>query len=523
LVDVEPSEPVETLCSVGRVLFYEDFGGNDPSDPQVSTQPVPSISPSYSQVYSNSYGSMVSSGYLVAKRGYHNGPGSWSQWMLTGDHTHPGDTTRGYFLEVDGRSNGALLYEVTINNFTPGADISFTAYVANVEYWRTNGGLSYVRPEIGFRMKDLQGNTLSTASSGPIPIDTTATTSAQEAIWYRVGMQFTVPSGVTDCVLQIFDNASASGFGNDFAIDDISVVECGAIDCPVPDTIVESYTVCDTILGFGWHDMAFYQSGTYYDTLRTTLSDGYVCDSIYYVLHLTFVPCDRDPRLSAELLTTSLTLCDGDDALSLEFDLQEGSPHQCRLTIDSDTMLVDVPEWWIGSNSLIIALTPDMAASLTPMADQVALGVALLDTLNALVTPTATCQITVLYDPEGVFAQKWDNVLAIYSPAYSPYGLTLTHDYQWYLNGQPIVGATGSYLHLDDATLQPSDFYQVEVTRLSDGVRRITCPYFPHLPSYAPAQSQLYDLMGRPLQSEPASGFYIRIEGDRQEKVMILR
>lgn len=484
--------PDDTLCTNGRVLFFEDFGGNSPSDPQVSTTPVPSIASSYKQVLSNNYGAMVPGGYLVAKRGYHNGPGNWSQWLLTGDHTHPGDTTRGYFLEVDGRSNGALLYEVRIPNVTPGAEISFSAYVANVEYWKTNNGLQYVRPEIGFRMKDAQGRTLSTASSGPIPIDTTKTTSQAEAIWHHVGMQFIVPAGVTSIVLQIFDNAKGSGAGNDFAIDDISVIQC----CSDPNIIEEYTTICDTLLPQEWHNKLITEEGIYVDSVG--------CD--IYIVHVSVVHCEPDstPRLNMTLLTGSLTLCDGEDSFELEYQVKEGTPNLCTLQIgglSTELTVPPSPEPVPYKAVLPVTLPEDMAALLSPLVGPIMLDVTFSDTASflytadsvpyPLVTPSSRVVTYVLYDPEKVFAQKWDNVLAIFSPEYSGYNLTLTTDYQWYRNGQPIPGATGSYYRLGEyASFDLGDYYQAEVTRVADGIRQLTCPYYPHQPSYVAPQEE---------------------------------
>ena len=60
----------------GTLLFREDFGGNDPNDPRVSTTPVPGMSSGYTQIYklqtSDPGIGMGAGSYLVAKRGYRN-------------------------------------------------------------------------------------------------------------------------------------------------------------------------------------------------------------------------------------------------------------------------------------------------------------------------------------------------------------------------------------------------------------------------------------------------------------------
>lgn len=267
-------EVIDLPCERMDTIFYEDFGGNDVNDPQVSWTPVSSIADTYTQVFSNTYLSMVSGGYLVAKRGYHNGPPTFSQWFLMGDHTHYGDTTRGYFLEVDGRGNGAQLYEVVIQNPVVGAEMTFSAYVANVVYWKTRDGLSYIEPVLEFRMKDQHGNVLAKASSGPIPLDTTKTTFQTEGTWHKVGMQFTVPEGVTKCVLQILDNAR-SGWGNDFALDDIMLLQCAS---PEKNVVLQG---CDSV---AYNGEMFYR-----DTVFTHTIDEQVFHVDITVHHSTYV------------------------------------------------------------------------------------------------------------------------------------------------------------------------------------------------------------------------------------------
>lgn len=73
----------------------------------------------------------------------------------------------------------------------------------------------------------------------------------------------------------------------------------------------------------------------------------------------------------------------------------------------------------------------------------------------------------------SIVEQKWNDVLAILNSKYNG-GYTFT-SYQWYMNDQPISGATGSYLY------QPLDTtadYSVLLSR-ADGVMIRTCPFRP--------------------------------------------
>lgn len=79
----------EDLCIDGRLLFREDFGGNDPSDPAISMASVPGMS----SQYHNSGNALGSGNYTIRKEGWHNG----IQWHWQDDHTYPDDKTRGFY------------------------------------------------------------------------------------------------------------------------------------------------------------------------------------------------------------------------------------------------------------------------------------------------------------------------------------------------------------------------------------------------------------------------------------------
>ncbi len=93
----------------------------------------------------------------------------------------------------------------------------------------------------------------------------------------------------------------------------------------------------------------------------------------------------------------------------------------------------------------------------------------------------------VLY-PSSVFNQKWDNTLVLYNKDYN--GGYDFKTYQWYKDGQPILGATeGFYV---EEPLDPDSYYQVLLTRLDsvsgDMIELMTCPYYPVSKAAAPAK-----------------------------------
>ena len=225
-----PEEPPsDELCMEGTLLFREDFGGNDPEDPRVGQDPVSGMS--YTQATTDAFDSMGAGKYLVTKQGYCNGKGT-SQWHLQDDHTHFGDLTRGYLLEIDGAGDHAAFYSTTIDGLCEGAKLTFSAYVANVMTWGmyvgSPGKYSYPRLKFVLTNPDT-GAELATYDTGDIPYDDSYTGDntcwQQSAAWHLVGMNFTVPSGLDKIQLTIFNNATGTT-GNDFAIDDIEIHLC---------------------------------------------------------------------------------------------------------------------------------------------------------------------------------------------------------------------------------------------------------------------------------------------------------
>ena len=239
-----PEEPQQTeLCMDGTLLFREDFGGNDPEDPRVGQDPVSGMS--YPQATTDAFGSMGAGKYLVTKQGYCNGNGT-SQWHLQDDHTHFGDMTRGYLLEIDGAGDHAAFYSTTIDGLCEGAKLTFSAYVANVMTWGmyvgSPGRYSYPRLKFVLTNPDT-GAELATYDTGDIPYDDSYTGDntcwKQSAEWHLVGMNFTVPSGLDQIQLTIYNNATGTT-GNDFAIDDIEIRLCAP-----PVTIEGEPEVCE--------------------------------------------------------------------------------------------------------------------------------------------------------------------------------------------------------------------------------------------------------------------------------------
>lgn len=146
-------------------------------------------------------------------------------------------------------------------------------------------------------------------------------------------------------------------------------------------------------------------------------------------------------------------------------------------------------------------------------------------------TPDIPVMIQVSY-PSAIIEQK-DGIIALLNDRYN--GGYEFNAFQWYRNGQPIAGATESYLIVNDGDL--GAVYSVVVTRTSDGIAVAACPIV-----YEAAQAleevdagegawMLMDVMGRvvvPLTdaaftSVPmSSGMYILVRPQSHQTAKII-
>ena len=243
--ECEPPEP--ELCIDGILLFREDFGGNDPDDPEVISDAnaaraaIPGMSSNYIPCLSRTSG-MSSGKFLVTKQGYQNG----IQWHIMDDHTYPNDKTKGYLLQIDGRGDNAPFYTTTIEGLCPGSRLTFSAYVANVMTWGhyMNPNRDDIYPRMKFVLTDpSSGTELATYDTGDIPFDSAFigdnSSWQYSAHWRLIGMNFTVPDNISRVKLTIYNNVPINGSGNDFVLDDIEIHLCAP-----PVTIEGEAEVC---------------------------------------------------------------------------------------------------------------------------------------------------------------------------------------------------------------------------------------------------------------------------------------
>ena len=523
--ECEPPKPA--LCLDGILLFREDFGGNDPSDPRVGTTPVSGMS--YTQLTSDRFGVMGAGKYLVTKSGYCNGDTSVnnlpqnrrSQWHLQDDHTYPNDRTRGYLLEIDARADNAAFYQTTIEHLCEGIELTFSAYVANVMTWGQYMGRPgmYAYPRLKFVLTNPTNNSeLATYDTGDIPFDSAFindyTCWQESSKWQLVGMNFTVPVGVEAIQLSIYNNVD-NAIGNDFALDDIEIHLC-----MTPDTIRTDTTVCDTLSRITWHGKEFAIT----DTLRDTLRSYCTFDSIYYELHVATKHCEP-PCPDLITITADTLVCDTlmpyrwRDTLFTEpatYEILYKSPRGCDsllyvftlgtqdccpdpITITADTMVCDtlLPfTWIIGDKTFIFERAESQEREVLHPKWKCT------DTIYTLRLDTIRCDKLWL-----IIVNKYNWQLLCDNVALRNFFPERTATaFQWYKNEQPISGATE-----DDYAEQNElcGVFQLNV-KLDDGRSIWSNIIKIKAKDEIPTRVQIYNSQGMPVSEEQLSqGVYL--------------
>ena len=205
----------------GLVLYYEDFGGNNVSDPEYSSTPLPMDSEIDLTFHA---GNNVGSGhYGLIKHIIYD-------YAIVGnsDHTHPNDPTRGYFMMIDPIAGdiNATMYVGTISNLCVGASLAFSFWASDMHCCVT------ARPKFDIQLINPENNQVLVQSNVWTP-DRSGDNNVQ--IWNQYGFTYTVPEGIHSVKFRIanrWDNYT----GNDYGIDDIKVMFTGGTIVQAPGT-----------------------------------------------------------------------------------------------------------------------------------------------------------------------------------------------------------------------------------------------------------------------------------------------
>jgi hypothetical protein len=127
------------------------------------------------------------------------------------DHTGNG----GYFLLVNASYSQDEFYRQRLTNLIVGGNYKVTYYAANIN----PSPPALITPIVKIGIQDNTGTVIASALSGSIPSPSNPG-NGTAAIWYPYTLSFTATSSSTDLFLS---NANTGGYGNDLAIDDITI------------------------------------------------------------------------------------------------------------------------------------------------------------------------------------------------------------------------------------------------------------------------------------------------------------
>ncbi|WP_114937339.1 gliding motility-associated C-terminal domain-containing protein [Mucilaginibacter endophyticus] len=189
-----PQFALRLKAQEGEPVLIEDFGAG-------SAQIGPKINDgNFSTTYNYLPSQPGEGDYTIANSTAGMYPESWLQ---TGNHT-PGQPN-GYMMIVDATNTIDEFYKRTVKTLCPGTTYRFSIYVLNL--MKTGG----IKPDITFSVT----TSLETKTNHTGPID-------NGLGWLEYNITFNTPATGGDVTIKMTNNASG-GYGNDVALDDISL------------------------------------------------------------------------------------------------------------------------------------------------------------------------------------------------------------------------------------------------------------------------------------------------------------
>jgi hypothetical protein len=201
-------------CAVdGQLLFREDFGGNNVSDPRISTTSLPK---NVTNCDFQSTDKLTKNQYTIVKHIIADEKYAWQKNFS--DHTNPNDKNRGYMFLVDASETASQFYETQITGLCNNINkLYFSAWVANVI--PTSNKTANDNPILKFELLDDNNKIVGMYVTSEIPKDAEG-----KLQWRNYGFTFD-PKGYESLKLRIYNNRSGSN-GNDFVMDDIEIRLC---------------------------------------------------------------------------------------------------------------------------------------------------------------------------------------------------------------------------------------------------------------------------------------------------------
>jgi gliding motility-associated-like protein len=200
----------------GQYLVNQTFGEGNATDtwygPLATYAPGASTSTTFVGA-AGPVGGVLTDGYSgLAKVPSASNQGNW---IATTDHT--GDPN-GLMMLINAPSTAAtVFFEYTMDNLCPNTTLKLAVWILNVNDPSLTSNPTYQYPNMTLNAIDpATGTVLGTAESGNV---------AADEMWHQYSVVFN-NGNATSIKLQLVNNSVGSGFGNDLALDDITIQPC---------------------------------------------------------------------------------------------------------------------------------------------------------------------------------------------------------------------------------------------------------------------------------------------------------
>ena len=228
----------------------------------------------------------------------------------------------------------------------------------------------------------------------------------------------------------------------------------------VPTTML---AISDTIVqgeSYLFAGQEYTQSGQYQHTYASSLG----CDSIV-ILSLYVVDTLRVNVGYVE------SPCEDSPSFDVHFNYLSGFADSCRVSFASAEQSIGWRDsiWRIHMEDSVIALP----VPATVRAGRYPFSLHFISAKQG--SNTVESEVLVRY-ASSIIQQRWNDVLGILNEQYN--GGYIFTSYQWYKNGEPIVGAISPYYYEED-NLDVNAEYSVELLREEDTMPIMTCAYMP--------------------------------------------
>ncbi len=232
----------------------------------------------------------------------------------------------------------------------------------------------------------------------------------------------------------------------------------------VADTIEVDSIICSAETPLMWFGKLLDSTGVYEHGVVSSIG----CDTLYYILNLEVLE-----SLEIDFDDIPVDICADDDLFEIGYNVSSGkltgySVRYLDEAVNAGFVDVDIDFEEDSTTSLVIDLPDDIRPNKYE---------ALLTFYNSECGNIDTTFVFEVLYSSDIIAQRWNDVLALKNSEYN--GGYEFVAYQWFLNGVPLEGFTGSQLYVENQLLDFGGEYRVLLTRADDGVAMMTCGLIP--------------------------------------------